>query len=237
MSELGPQIGNPAEDHEAAVSSQSRIVLDARHPRLLDHREHVLEVVAGHVDIFAVNPLDGNSQGARHHLFRIEHGEVILDLQEAGDSAGRRPQIIAVGGPGAEVLALPRRDLPSFDPVARWITRLAALMADQNPSWEMRELTPGAAVTITPGERCRGPVRNIVWVAIEAGSARLIGLDPAYDAGGPPMPLTSGMWIEAGPSCVHRRHEQRSAGRGRAVACGRSLPSGCHGIDCGPSVA
>jgi len=200
MSELGPQISNPADDHEAAVSSQSRIVLDARHPRLLDHREHVLEVVAGHVDIFAVNPLDQNSQGARHHLFRIEHGEIILDLQKAGDSAGRRLQIIAVGGPGAEVLALPRRDLPSFDPVARWITRLAASMSDQNPSWEMRELTPGAAVTITPGERCRGPVRNIVWVAIEAGSAKLIGLDPAYDAGGPPMPLTSGMWIEGGPA-------------------------------------
>jgi ATP-binding cassette subfamily C protein len=27
-----------------------------------------------------------------------------------------------------------------------------------------------------------------------------MGLDPTIAAGGPPLPLTSGMWIEAGPS-------------------------------------
>ena len=108
--------------------------------------------------------------------------------------------MIAVGGPGAEARLLPRLEIRSLDLVATWITRLAGLMAGPSPGWEMRELAHEGATEISPGERRRGPGRGIVWVALQAGTAKLMGLDPVLAAGGPPLPLTSGMWIEAGQS-------------------------------------
>ena len=47
------------------------MTLDGRRPIRLDHHGHVLEVIAGHLDIFAVD-VDGDEYGSRHHLFRIE---------------------------------------------------------------------------------------------------------------------------------------------------------------------
>jgi hypothetical protein len=62
--------------------SPGHVTFDGRHPKLLDHRGHALEVTAGHVDVFAVGLVEGNVAGARHHLFRVERGEIILDLQD-----------------------------------------------------------------------------------------------------------------------------------------------------------
>jgi NHLM bacteriocin system ABC transporter ATP-binding protein len=190
----------PATTDPAAACSQTRIVLDGRHPKLLDHRGHVLQVVAGHVDIFAVSIVEGRTEGARHHLFRVESGEIILDLQEMIDGSVTRVQLIAVGGPGAEALIVPRLEFQSVDSIAGWITRFARIIAGPNPSWEMLEVAGDRAAEIPSGQRRRGPVRTIAWVALEAGTAKLMGFDPVYSAGGSPLPLTSGMWIEAGPS-------------------------------------
>lgn len=187
---------------EAATYQSARIMLDGRHPTLLDHRERGLLVTAGYVDVFAVSLVKDSAEGARHHLFRVESGEVILDLPETVDDSGIRIQVVAVGGPGAEALAVPRPDI-RFDLVAVWIARLARLMAGPNPSWEMHEVAGDDAVAIPPGERRRGPARDIAWIALAAGSAKLMGLDPVLTPDGPPLPLTSGMWIEAGSSsCI-----------------------------------
>jgi ATP-binding cassette subfamily C protein len=186
-----------AADEGAAGSSRARVMLDGRHPQLLDHLDHALLVTAGHVDVFAVGITEANSEGVRHHLFRIEQGEIALDLQDTVDSGGLRLQVIAVGGPGAEALLMPRHEIAQ-ELVVVWITRLARLMAGTNPSWEMPEIA--ASEEIPPGERRRGPARNIVWVSLQAGTARLMGNRPDFAAGGPPLPLTSGMWLEAGAS-------------------------------------
>src|ERR1700760_1835518 len=84
-----------------------RTLLDPRHPLLLDDHEQVLGVRAGHVDIFAVEK-EGANEMRRHFLFRLEAGEIILDLQTASAQSGSPLQIVAVGGPGAELLAQPR---------------------------------------------------------------------------------------------------------------------------------
>jgi ATP-binding cassette subfamily C protein len=194
------QRATAAADHGMAGSSSTLVALDARHPQLLDHCEHVLLVKAGYADIFAIGTLDEHGEGVRHHLFRIEQDEIALDLQPAVEDPGARIQVIAVGGPGAEAVLTPRHQIDSGLVVA-WIARLAKLMAGANPSWEMPEI--GAAEEIPPGERRRGPTRDIVWISLQAGTARLMGLDPAFTAGGPPLPLTSGMWLEAGtPACT-----------------------------------
>jgi NHLM bacteriocin system ABC transporter ATP-binding protein len=175
-------------------------MLDGRRPKLLDHRGHVLQVTAGHVDVFAVSAIEGRTEGARHHLFRVESGEILLDLEGSPDSAGRRIQVIAVGGPGAEARLLSRQEIRSPDLFANWITRLARLIAGPSPGWEMREVAHEGATEMLPGERSRGPGRGIVWAVLHAGTAKLMGLEPVLAAGGPPLPLTSGMWVEAGPS-------------------------------------
>jgi len=185
---------------DGSAGPPGHVTFDGRHPKLLDHRGHALQVTAGHVDVFAVSLVEDNVAGARHHLFRVESGEIILDLQDGFDRSGLQIQILAVGSPGAEALIVPRTDIQSFDPVATWIRQLARLITGSSPSWDMLEVASDGAAAVPPGERRRGPARSIVWVSLESGTARPMGLGPTIAASGPPWPLTSGMWIEAGQS-------------------------------------
>ncbi len=181
-------------------NARPSVKFDGRQPTLLDHRDHALQVTTGHVDIFAVNTPGGEVAGARQHLFRVERDEIILDLQEGFSGPGSQIQIVAIGSPGAAASIVPRVSIQSFDPVAAWIRRLARLITVTTPRWDMSEIAGSDAVPLPPGECRRGPARSIVWASLKSGTARLMGLDPAIDAGGAPLPLTSGMWIEAGPS-------------------------------------
>jgi ATP-binding cassette subfamily C protein len=192
------QLVEATADRAGNVHPVSRIVFDGRHPKLLDHRGHVLQVTAGHVDVFAIRRVEGSTEGARQHLFRAEAGEIVLDLQESFNSLGIAIEAVAAGGPGSEASLFQRTDLSSFDQLAAWIRRLAGLIAGPHPSWDMREVADDGAAGIAPGERRRGPGRSIVWVSLEAGTARPMGQGPTIAAGGLPLPLTSGMWIEAG---------------------------------------
>jgi NHLM bacteriocin system ABC transporter ATP-binding protein len=183
-----------------SVRASGHVVFDGRHPKLLDHHGHVLQITTGHVDVFALRSTAANANGARHHLFRAESGEIILPLQDAFSTSGIDIEVIAVGSPGSEALLLPREDFRSFELVSTWISRLAGLIAGANPRWDMLEVANESAAEIPPGERRRGPARSIAWVSVQAGTARSMGLDPAIGADSPLLPLTSGMWIEAGPS-------------------------------------
>ena len=200
MSESLLQQAEAAANQEATASSAGHVTFDGRHPKLLDHRGYALQITAGHVDVFAVRLVDGSTEGARQHLFRAETGEIVLDLQDGFDRSAAHIQVLAVGSPGTEAQLVPREDVPSLDPVMTWIRRLARLIAGPNPSWDMLEVASEGAAAIPPGERRRGPARSMVWVSLEAGTARPMGLEPSIAAGDPPLPLTSGMWIEAGQS-------------------------------------
>ena len=105
---------------DGSAGPPGHVAFDGRHPKLLDHRGHALQVTAGHVDVFAVNLVEGNVAGARHHLFRVESSEIILDLQGGFNRSGLQIQILAVGSPGAEALLVPRADTQPFDPIATW---------------------------------------------------------------------------------------------------------------------
>ena len=202
---LRQQIEAVAEPQARALSS---IRFDGRHPKLLDHRGHALKVMSGHVDIFAV----AEERGARHHLFRVERDEIILDLQQGLDRLGSPIRVVAVGSPGTEAAIVPQAAVDSFDSIAGWIRHLAWLITENSPSWDMLEVAGGESAPIAPNERRRGPARSIVWVSLQSGSAAPMGLEPAIAAGGPPLPLTAGMWIEAGPTgCRASGSEQAPA--------------------------
>ena len=190
-------LGDAAGADRAALPLQ-RVVLDSRSPQLLDHHGYGMQVVAGHVDLFAVSRTDERTEGARHHLFRVERGEIILDLPEAGEHSSERVQVVAVGGPGAEALVLPRQQIETSDPIATWIARLGQVITGHRVDWTICEAEADAIFELTPGERRRGSAHDIAWISVDTGIVRLMGLEPAYRSSSAPAPLTSGMWIEAG---------------------------------------
>jgi NHLM bacteriocin system ABC transporter ATP-binding protein len=191
-----PVVSDISEPGEQRARPPDRMALDSRHPLLLDHRGQVLEVTDGYVDIFAIS-LGKGAAGVRHHLLRLEVGDIILDLQDAVDSSGRPVRLFAVGGPGASACSINRSEFTSQEGVATWIRKLAGLISDRQPNWQASDLPSEGVAALPAGDRFRGSMHDIVWVSLQSGSARILGMDPPFDTGGPPMPLTSGLWIEA----------------------------------------
>jgi NHLM bacteriocin system ABC transporter ATP-binding protein len=200
-----------------APTAQEQIALDSRKPLVLDQDGRFLQVVSGHVDVFAVTVTDGRPQTARRHLFRLDRGEIFADLRDSADASGM--QIIAVGGAGAESIVRPCADC-NDNALDAWIGKLARLIAGSNPSWDIEEAPAFTAVSMAPGERRRGPARNIVWVSVTSGSALLMEQEPAYLPGSPPIPLSSGMWIVAGPSACTLGDSGRPTGTALRDALG-----------------
>ena len=190
----------PTRDVVATVDSPlarttERVALDGRKPLFLDRRGRAFQVVAGHVDVFAVSIYEGKPETARHHLFRIESGEIFADMLGAADTSGMR--LIAVGGADTEALAMRCADC-SDEALEAWLVRLSRLIAGPNPSWDIPAATNLIPFEMKPGERRRGPARKIVWLSVADGNALLMQQEPAYRPDGPPLPLSSGMWVVAG---------------------------------------
>ena len=177
------------------AGSPVEVAMDGRRPMLLDHHGYVFQMTSGHADIFAVDAPKGRP-GARHHLFRVESGDIVPDLPRAVDPAGDGLYFVAVGAEGSRASISRRDELTSTDRALRWIERLARFVAGPAPRWQMAEL-PEASGELAAGESRRGPMRGLVWLTVEQGAARLMGLGPAYAAGSHKLPLTSGLWVEA----------------------------------------
>ena len=175
----------------ASAELPIELALDSRRPILLDHHGWVLVIVAGHADIFAVEVGDGG-YGGRHHLFRVESGDIVPDLPSAGGLS-----FIAVGTEGTRACARRRAELSSEALATRWIERLARFVAGPAPLWQMAEVPEGEAA-LPPGACGRGPMRGLLWLTVVRGQLRLMGAGTACAAGSHPLPLTSGLWVEAG---------------------------------------
>src|ERR1700710_1386845 len=127
MSESLLQQAAATAHQEGNARPAGHIAFDGRPPKLLDHHGYALQITAGHVDVFAVRLVEGSTEGARNHLFRVESGEIILDLQSGFNSSDAQVQVLAVGSLGAEGLLVPRMDIQSAEPAITWIRRLAGL--------------------------------------------------------------------------------------------------------------
>ncbi len=177
------------------VGAAERVTLDGRNPVFLDRRGRAMQVVSGHVDVFAVGVSGEKPETARHHLFRIERGEIFADMFDVADASEVR--MMAVGDADTEALVM-RGVNCSDEALQAWLAKLSRLIAGPSPSWDIQEATNLLAVEMKPGDRRRGPARNIVWMSVAAGNARLMGQEPAYQPDSPPIPLSSGMWVVAG---------------------------------------
>jgi NHLM bacteriocin system ABC transporter ATP-binding protein len=187
----------PAVIAEDAVPPQwDRIALDGRRPWSLGDRDRVLRVVAGHVDLFAVHLGTGTAGGARHHLFRLESGEIIMQLPNTGGATGP-VGVIAVGGPGTEALVAARERISELTLIETWIARLSAAIVGTAVDWTMREAAPGSVLELARGEQLRGAARGVAWASCDRGEIRFMGLATACNVGDPPLPLASGGWVQA----------------------------------------
>src|ERR1700684_1256297 len=115
-----------------SAASPIDVAMDGRRSMRLDHRGHVFQVSSGHVDIFAVDIHD-DIAGARHHLFRIESGDIIPDLPDVAGPSEDGSRFVAVGSSGAQASLFRRTELrPALHPL-RWIERLARFVAGPAP--------------------------------------------------------------------------------------------------------
>ena len=197
----------PAVTAEDPVPPQwERVALDSRRPWSLGDRGRVLRIVAGYVDLFAVHSGPG-AERPRHHLFRVESGEIVVDLPSTAwaiDVVG----VIAVGGPGAEVLVTARERIGELALIETWIARLSAATVGTAVDWTAREAGAGSAFELAPDEQLRGAARGVVWASCDRGEVRFMGLEVASNAGDPPLPLASGTWVKAaGSAAIEVRSE------------------------------
>jgi NHLM bacteriocin system ABC transporter ATP-binding protein len=191
---------------DPAPPQWERMALDGRRPWALGNSERVLRIVAGHVDLFAVHTV-GGTERPRHHLFRVASGEIIMDLPSA--AGGMDPvDVIAVAGPGTDVLVAARERIGELALIEGWIARVSAATVGTAADWTVREAGAGSAFELAPGEQLRGAARGVVWVSCDRGEVRFMGLEAASNVGDPALPLASGTWVEAaGTAAVRVRSE------------------------------
>lgn len=187
----------------AVVESGERISLDSRYPLRLDHYGAVIQVIAGHVDLFAIGAATEAAQGSRVHLFRVEAGGIIpafpkLDDRQIG------MHLAAIGGLNAEGLLLQRNRVDDPRLITAWIMQVSEAVLDTGVDWSIREAEGNTTTEFLPGERRRGGIRGLAWYRVEAGGVRLMNLEPAYHADSPPVPLTPSIWIEAESTGIAR---------------------------------
>jgi NHLM bacteriocin system ABC transporter ATP-binding protein len=198
-----PAIAQPARPSRAgrpdspAVAPAARLSLDSRRPRILDDRRSVFRVTAGYVDLFAV-PIEkeGRGVGARHHLIRVQSGDIVLGLPPMDAGGGTQIGVLAVGGQGAEGVVLDRMPLEDGNAIETWIVRLSSTILPTSADWSAPEAEIGTARELGAGEQLRAPRHGVAWICVEHGEVRLGGLASMCRAGDPPLPLASATWID-----------------------------------------
>jgi NHLM bacteriocin system ABC transporter ATP-binding protein len=170
----------------------------------LDDPEAVWVVYSGKADVFWVQAAEGQIEGPRHHLCRIEAGQAFfgMNLSRAGEGL----QVLAVGVAGTTLLRLRRSQLAELmeDHADRvvvllegWIGSLSAALGRELPPKETRALVPDRELSLNDHETVRAE-RGTVWVRHLEGNSRFLG-DPDLTpiAGDGFFPVSAPAWLES----------------------------------------
>jgi NHLM bacteriocin system ABC transporter ATP-binding protein len=172
--------------------------LSGNSPLPLDDRDSVWLVSAGWVDVFALSPGRDGVAGARRHLFRAESGQALFGVGSE--------TLLAVGGPGNQVLHLKRTDFaerarrsemaaPLAALLADWVHRLTASVVRDRLPKKVALLDPGNEVELSEGAIAT-PVRDTIWLRHLNGTSRFLGLaGPALSREAGLFPLAAPGWI------------------------------------------
>jgi ATP-binding cassette subfamily C protein len=148
----------------------------------------LFKVVGGAADVFAAR-FSGETQTARLPLYRVEAGEMLIGLGEAGDlyllavpAAGARIEPVALDEAGHLASAI---DL--------WIDRLMQAL-DVIPPAHVTSVAALGMWTLAAESAAR-PASGVVWMWTVSGEASLLGTLPVPQAGSTPLPLTSRAFV------------------------------------------
>lgn len=180
--------------------------LEANNALYLDDPEFAYIVYAGRVDVFAARMRDGKPVAPRHHLIRVQPGEVLFGMHFSvtGEAVG----LLATGIPDTTVIRVKRDklqeiagELDSADMVAtmldRWIDGLSAGVLHALMPKDTIQIEAGAEVDL-PSSATVTARDGVVWIRQLAGDSLFADRDdipplPSRDL----MPLPSSAWLRA----------------------------------------
>lgn len=181
----------------------------ANRPLWLDQGPLAWVVLAGALDVFAVESAQGEPAGPRHHLLRAGPGQAVFGLDPAQCQAMR---LLAVGVPGTSLAQVERRTLLDPDQpaerhraaqamLAAWVAGLyAGLGQDAAPRAQVN-LAEGDPAGLEAGQVAIGP-RRLVWVRAQQGQAALLGRPELVLPEQGYAPLPDGAWLRAMTDCA-----------------------------------
>jgi NHLM bacteriocin system ABC transporter ATP-binding protein len=180
----------------AAIATPVPIALESQRPLPIDDAALALRVLRGHVDLFAVEQIDGGGRGQRHHLLRAEAGATIFGLPGVEAAGGKTPiGVIAVGGQDTQIVVDNRDNLSDRALIDAWVTHLSAAIASEALDVSAQPAEIGSKPMPARGQVIRAPGRGVAWVAVERGAVKLMEVPEACAATDPALPLASGTWI------------------------------------------
>jgi NHLM bacteriocin system ABC transporter ATP-binding protein len=145
-------------------------------PLWLDAPNSVWLIRAGWIDVFAVPSLPDGDPVARHHLFRLGVGGLLCGVVDDGQE---RPRLLAVGGPGSEVVELRREQLAKLETaeleslLSGWIRGMIESAVLRRADGKVTRLEPGE-VRLEP-EQVASPGQQTVWARHVKGASRFLG--------------------------------------------------------------
>ncbi|MBW3572417.1 MAG: hypothetical protein KY467_15050, partial [Gemmatimonadetes bacterium] len=156
-------------DAAAPLSGGTPVAAGGNRPLRLN-AERVWMVRTGRVDVFATRLADGEPDGPRRHLFRLEAGDPVFG---AGEDPGCGRALLAVGGPGttlaeftlAQVQALaadPGTQPVFIDLVHRWTERVWEGLVGRATVRRATGGAPGEEIILPHGFSLR-PDAPVVW--------------------------------------------------------------------------
>jgi NHLM bacteriocin system ABC transporter ATP-binding protein len=190
-------------DPAAPLSGGRPVAAGGNRPLRLD-AGRVWIVRAGRIDVFATRLAEGEPEGPRRHLFRLEAGDPVFGVGE--DPASGRA-LLAVGGPGTtlaefalaevEALAGDPGTRPLFEElVGRWTERVWDGLVGRATVRRATGGAPGDEVLLPQGFSLRPDV-PVAWVEPLDGDLLLLGRRAARVGAGEMAPVTRRGWVQA----------------------------------------
>jgi len=171
----------------------------ANEPIVLHGMDEVLQVVHGHIDVFAIRMEDGSPRGERFPIYRARPGDLIMGLPVLNDTTEALFALVAVGTLGSRI----RQDVDLYAlPPSEIAERLDRMTADllqgmeqERPQLQGLVVDPGCPATARRGTALFAATRQPVWVeTTEPGGLLLHGLPQGAASR---LPVTASDWVVA----------------------------------------
>ena len=209
----GAQAPDGVEGFDAELLSKiagARLRVGGNNPIMLDDPARLWLVLRGHLDIYAVEAENGEVVGTGTHIVRVLPGSVLMGVTPLPlEPPGRRLHLRAVAALNTLLYQARRQDIEGddfdiivVDWIDRWVGYLSAAVSGPMPRGvQQLEAEPGQK--IAAGGAISAQYEDTVWVTLESGSCRFLGVDGlAVRPSDPAVPLTDRTWLIAAETAV-----------------------------------